>query len=631
MGNWKAYSPPQPLSLRRFFHFLLPVLMAVNSVMVIVQVVTLLALPASEMAGLLLLSLVLLAGMVIALAVSIFSGGRSGTVTEEALQATIRRYDRRTVQFQAAARIARDATAEPDLNALLRSAVNLVHERFGFYHAGIFLLDDSGDYAVLRAVAGGPASHSMLEHHHRLKVGEQGIIGFVTAAGVPKVVPDVAHDPHYYDNPALPATRSEMAVPLKVGGVIIGALDVQSIQSDAFDEEDVEIVQIMADLLAVAIHKANLHGQLQESAVRLEQRVQERTRELAGERAQLQAVLEAMTEGVVYREGGETIYMNTAFRNLLGYHPTDLNTGPGSIPLFGVSESDVQEIYEQFAGGCTDKSNWQQELRLRRQDGTEFDAMVTVQRIDRADEAVVIMVRDISQEKVLHEQKTRFVAYASHELRTPLTNLKTRLYLLEKQPHRFQEHYQILQQVTARMQRLVDDLLDKSRFERGRISLEIGPVILQDVIHDVVTLQLPEAGRKSIELTTSLSAAPVHAQVDHDRMIQVLTNLVSNAINYTQDGGKVMVSLQELPDGRAEICVEDNGAGIPRHLIDRVFQPFFRGDNIATKGTGLGLNIARQIIELHGGEITVESEEGKGSRFYVRLKMMPGMSLVDIS
>ena len=104
---------------------------------------------------------------------------------------------------------------------------------------------------------------------------------------------------------------------------------------------------------------------------------------------------------------------------------------------------------------------------------------------------------------------------------------------------------------------------------------------------------------------------------------QVLTNLVTNAINYTPDGGKVTVVLRELADSRAEICVEDTGVGIPEHMLNEVFQPFFRGDNITARGTGLGLNITRQIVELHGGEIAVESELDKGSRFYVRLNRIP--------
>ncbi len=179
--------------------------------------------------------------------------------TEEALR-------RRAVQLRTAAEVARDSAALRSLEDLLNRAVMMIRERFGFYYAGIFLVEGMGQdaYAVLRA-ATGEAGRRMLGRGHRLKVGGEGIVGYVTGVGEPRVALDVGEDAAFFDNPDLPDTRSEVALPLRARDEIIGALDVQSVEPGAFSQEDVEVLQILADQLAVAISNARLFQQAQES------------------------------------------------------------------------------------------------------------------------------------------------------------------------------------------------------------------------------------------------------------------------------------------------------------------------------------------------------------------------------
>ncbi len=165
--------------------------------------------------------------------------------------------ERRVVQLQVAADVARDAASLQEVGPLLDRAVDLVRERFGFYHAGIFMIDTRHEYAVLKS-ATGDAGKQMIAQGHRLKVGEVGMVGYVTGTGQPRIALDVGSDAVYFRNPLLPETRSEMALPLKTGGLVIGALDVQSKQPAAFDDDDVNILQTMADQLAVAIANARL-------------------------------------------------------------------------------------------------------------------------------------------------------------------------------------------------------------------------------------------------------------------------------------------------------------------------------------------------------------------------------------
>jgi GAF domain-containing protein len=165
--------------------------------------------------------------------------------------------ERRSAQMEAAAQVARGAAAIRDVRGLLDETVRLISERFGFYHAGLFLLDEDREYAVLQA-ASSEGGQRMLARGHKLAVGRVGIVGYVAATGEPRIALDVGEDAVFFDNPDLPETRSEMALPLKARDRVIGVLDVQSVEPSAFTTEDVAVLQTMADQLALAIENAHL-------------------------------------------------------------------------------------------------------------------------------------------------------------------------------------------------------------------------------------------------------------------------------------------------------------------------------------------------------------------------------------
>ena len=170
---------------------------------------------------------------------------------------------RRARYLEATAEVARDAASVLDLQELLSRTAALVSDRFAFYHTGIFLLDSTGEWAVLHAAAS-EGGRRMLAREHRLRVGAEGIVGFVTAQGQPRIALDVGKDAVFFDNPDLPDTRSEMALPLQARGEIIGALDVQSTEPTAFSQEDVAVLQTLADQVAMAISNTRLFQQAQE-------------------------------------------------------------------------------------------------------------------------------------------------------------------------------------------------------------------------------------------------------------------------------------------------------------------------------------------------------------------------------
>jgi GAF domain-containing protein len=173
--------------------------------------------------------------------------------------------DRRSKYLETNAQISRAIAAIYNIDNLLNTVVHLISDNFGFYHAGIFLVDDSRKFAVLRA-ASSEGGWRMLARDHKLEIGKQGIVGYVTGTGESRIQQRVAgEDSIYYDNPDLPLTKSEMALPLKVGNEILGALDVQSIEEQAFSQEDVSVLQGLADAITVAIQNTRLVQQLQES------------------------------------------------------------------------------------------------------------------------------------------------------------------------------------------------------------------------------------------------------------------------------------------------------------------------------------------------------------------------------
>jgi GAF domain-containing protein/HAMP domain-containing protein len=176
--------------------------------------------------------------------------------------------EHRTIQIQVASEIARDAALATNLEDVLNRAVNLISDKFGFYHAAIFLIDESHEYAVLKA-ATGDAGRALLERNHKLKIGEMGLVGIAAGKGQPRIAMDVDADMLHYRNPLLPMTKSEMALPLKTGDHIIGVLDVQSTVLSAFNQDDVNTLQTLADQLAVAIEKTRLLQQYQKNLAEL--------------------------------------------------------------------------------------------------------------------------------------------------------------------------------------------------------------------------------------------------------------------------------------------------------------------------------------------------------------------------
>jgi GAF domain-containing protein len=208
---------------------------------------------------------------------------RTGELSQRGseLQAANKQIQRRATQFEVLAQVTQAITSVRDLQELLPRIAAVISEKFGFYHVGVFLLDGAHEYAVLSAT-NSKGGRQMLERKHRLRVGEQGIVGNVTATGKPRIAMDVGVDAVFFDNPELPDTHSEMALPLQSGGLVVGALDVQSTEIGAFADEDIQMLTLLADQVSLAIENARLFDETRNALAEAEAVSRQFTREVWG-------------------------------------------------------------------------------------------------------------------------------------------------------------------------------------------------------------------------------------------------------------------------------------------------------------------------------------------------------------
>ena len=239
----------------------------------------------------------------------------------------------------------------------------------------------------------------------------------------------------------------------------------------------------------------------------------------------------------------------------------------------------------------------------------------------------VLLLEDITHLRELDRLKSEFVAGASHELRTPLTTLEMGLHLLledrtgDLSPRQL-ELLTMCRDDAMRLDTLVKDLLDLSRIEAGKETPQLAPVPVRDLLNEALTPLRPQASAKNLTLQVNADAALPEAIVDRSQVERVVTNLVTNAIRATGQGGEIQVGAGQR-QGYVTISVRDTGRGIPHDYLGRVFEPFVQVPNAPAGGAGLGLSISRRIVEAHGGQITVSSELGQGTTFTFTLPVAP--------
>lgn len=346
----------------------------------------------------------------------------------------------------------------------------------------------------------------------------------------------------------------------------------------------------------------------------LEEMVRERTAELQLQYARLGAILDSTTDGIIVAgAGGEILQTNPVARAWITQ-----SLSPEDASLL---RETVYDLVERAEGKP------QAVLEL-----TGMDLELTASPISEpgSEAAAVIAIHDVSHLKALDRMKTHFVSSVSHELRTPVTTILLYVKLMQQNPDRWDEYLDTLMWEAKHQARLVEDIMEISRIDAGRLELKTQVLSINDLVEEITYNRQVLAQESGLVLEYRPFERALETVADRRRVVQVLDKLVENAVRYTPEGGNVIVLTgEEVVEGRvwATVTVKDSGIGIPEEDLPHIFERFFRGhgeEQIENSGTGLGLAIVREIVELHGGRVTVESAAGMGTIFTVWLPAAGG-------
>jgi two-component system phosphate regulon sensor histidine kinase PhoR len=381
---------------------------------------------------------------------------------------------------------------------------------------------------------------------------------------------------------------------------------------------------------------AALARAMNETAARLANMI----RSLTDEHSRTAAILESMAEGVaVVGADQRVVYSNAAFAQILGWGAN--GTGAGEAPL-GQGRRLVELVRQSELLGLVTQALAEHErvesevtvgtVRLQTFAVTAAPVRAAAARGETngaSKEATtgesigaVLVLHDISELRRLERVRRDFVANVSHEFKTPLTAIQgfaeTLLGGALDDPEHRARFVEIIHEHAARLTRLTDDLLRLSKIEAGQLAIELRKVNARELIASCVETARFAAEKKKLAIEVRCPSGIPPVQGDAGRLRDVLQNLLDNAVQYTPDGGNIIVSA-ELGDGEVAFTVADNGIGIPQVEHERIFERFYRVDEARSRdvgGTGLGLSIAKHIVEAHGGRIWVESAVGQGSKFH---------------
>jgi len=402
--------------------------------------------------------------------------------------------------------------------------------------------------------------------------------------------------------------RQVVALPMTVGNRPVGAIYIFRAYGTSFSSNDRQILESFADQAAIAVNNAQLY------------------QEVAREKRRLDAIIEASADGVMILDAAHHI---TVFNRALAYM-----TGRSAAQALHALHDDVivlrnkrtgMTLAEAEAGGwpLVGSSPLYVEGDLVRTDGTAISVGITYAALlDREGRLVNIIgsVRDITRFREAEELKSTFISIISHELKTPVALIKGYAGTLRREDAQWdvetvRQSAAVIEEEADRLTQLIDNLLDASRLQAGGLELSLSDVALDQLARRLVDKFRTQTDQHQLSVDFP-SDFPV-IQGDAARLEQVLANLISNAIKYSPRGGAVRVSGHVLPN-EVIVSVSDEGIGIPVEEQERIFERFYRVDDALsrrTAGSGLGLYLAKAVVEAHGGRIWVESAPGRGASF----------------
>ncbi len=522
-----------------------------------------------------------------------------------------------------------EVSSSLDLDLALNQTLALLNETVGAEQGTVMLLNPEDNLLHYRAGYGYLSDVKNEKKGFTLKIGE-GLAGWVVKYRNAILIDDLDQDERWVPRKDdLQRHRSAVAAPLMVGEDVIGVLLVFNRKVDFFNPEQLTLINVIAGQVAVAINNANLYKLIREQAERLGSMLRSEQEEAT----RSQAILEAVADGVLVTDSKNRIsFMNASAERILNIKIEKVvtQTLKDFSGLFGRAANIWHEIIREWSENPSvyqEGGTYAEQLAL--EDGRIVLVHLAPVMLKKNDFlGTVSIFRDITHEVEVDRLKSEFVATVSHELRTPMTSIRGYVDILlmgaagalsENQTH----FLDIIRDNTERLNILVTDLLDISRIESGKITLSPQPVVLKELADDAISNILRRSQEDEKPMAFSLDVEPDLPPVyaDADRTRQIINNLIENAYHYTPENGEVIIQIHMAKKAdEVQIDVQDNGVGIAIDDQAQVFERFYRGEDplvLATPGTGLGLPIVKQLIEMHKGRIWVESSGkiGEGSTF----------------
>ena len=544
------------------------------------------------------------------------------------------------VQQQASvAQLGQSALLNKDISALMDETVSLVAQSLDIEFCHILEILPSANAMLLRA---GVGWNEGLVGLALLSFNDSPSTTLVTKE--PVIVEDLRQESQYNSPTLLEEHGIISGVSVPIFGVdgAYGVLGIYTPQKRAFNQDDIYFLQAIANVLSGAIRKIITENTLRKESEELEHRVTERTTELVkmneclqlelGERQRAQAqfagIVEIASDAIICIDSNQCITLfNQGAEQIFGYSVSEVLGKPLDLLLPQRSIEAHRNHVENFGKSSTKSRRMgeRSEIFGKRKDGSEFPSEASISKLNLGNKTVyTVYLQDVSHRKQIERMKNEFVSVVSHELRTPLTSIHGSLGMLATDliPLGSEDSKRLVQiatDSTERLVRLINDILDIERIESGKITMSKQICEVTELITQAVNVVQPLADKAQVKLLVENSSLQV--VVDADRIIQILTNLLSNAIRFSEPGDTVSLTAVEQ-DSEILFTVKDSGRGIPEDKLELIFERFQQVDSSDSRnheGTGLGLAICRSIVEMHGGKIWVQSTMGVGSTFYLTL------------